>query len=793
MLNSKNERELAYFVKVDAIEPISGSDNCECADIGGWRIMVRKSTFKAGDLAIYFEVDSKVDTSRPEFAFLAKRNGKIKTQKYTFGGKGLMYSQGLLMSPNDFVDESGRIPAWLASRNVILTNGGDIFEGDTRFLTKELGVIYADTEDNSRKASKPNKYQVMAQRNPKLFKSPIVKKIMRYKIGRKVMFFFFGKKKDNKKTSFPVGKFPGVSITDQERCLVGATFVLTDKGRIKISNIVNNKLDVKVASMNEDGSLSYKKILDYQKFSNRDNLITISYPYSPETVRTNSICCTPDHKIYTTRGYVEAQYLTCDDKVYMSVNSFDQDSLAPIYGMLLGDSHIYSDKRSQGKLRIIGSNGEKQLDYLKYKYSLYENGKIIRWKACGYENGLDGYHWFLDVDSYLSQEVRKDWYTTGKKVVSQKVIDKLDNTSLAFWYMDDGCLSYRNPQHTRYFIRLNTQSFSYEENQMLSDMLLNKFGVKSKVNKDKISKAGERLWRIDISSTEEVDKFAELIAPYVCDSMLYKLPPKFQKRTFQQLHFYKNWRVMAIPIVKIEPGQCKYKLISKQPQYVYDLEIEDNHNFIAENIVVHNCENLPHILEDKTPFIVTQKCDGSSGTYILERKSKHKYEFYVCSRRIRLLTPQQQCFYDDKNYYWEVAQKYDIENKMKDYLEKNPDISFVCWQGEICAPGIQKNPHHLNETHFYAFHFTDSKNGRYDIRDAEKIWKSYGIEVVPIVNDNYIMPDNFEEFKSTADGTYEPSVCEGETNCHREGFVYYKTTDPTFSFKNVSREYLLKH
>lgn len=793
MLNSKNERELAYFVKIDAIEPIAGSDNCECAVVGGWKIMVRKQTFKVGDLAIYFEVDSKVDTTQREFAFLAKRNGKIKTQKYTFGGKGLMYSQGLLMSPNDFVDETGRIPAWLGERNAIMATGGDIFTGDTRFLTKELDVVYAEAEDNARKASTPDKYKIMAQRNPNLFKNKFVKKIMRYKFGRQVMFFFFGKKKKAKDTAFPTGKFPGVSITDQERCLIGSTFILTDKGRIQISNIVNNKLDVKVASMNKDGSLSYKKILDYQKFSNNNELITIRYPYSPETTRTNSICCTPDHKIYTTRGYVEAQNLTCSDQVYMPVNAFDKESLAPIYGMLLGDSHIYNDKRSNGKLRIVHSNGEKQLDYLKYKYSLYNNGKIVNCGQGSYENSFDGYHWFMEVDPYLSQEIRNDWYTTGKKTIGQTVIDKLDETSLAFWYMDDGCLSYSNKQHTCYFIRLNTQGFSYEENQMLSNMLFNKFGIKSKVNKDKFNNNSERMWRIDISSTEEVDKFAELIAPYVCDSMLYKLPPKFRDRELKQLHFYKNWRVMTVPILKIEKGQCKYKLISKCPQYVYDLEIEDNHNFIAEGIVVHNCENLPWVLEDKTPFIITQKCDGSSGTFILERKRKHKYEFYVCSRRVRMLKPDQQCFYGDKNYYWEVAQKYDIENKMKDYLEKNSDISFVCWQGEICAPGIQKNPHHLKETHFYAFHFTDSKNGRYDIREAEKIWKSYGIEVVPIINDNYIMPDDFEEFKLTADGKYDPSVCEGNINCRREGFVYYKTTDPTFSFKNVSREYLLNH
>ena len=103
MINEKTgQRELAYVVNIDAIEPIVGSDNCEAAVVGGWRVMVRQGTFKPNDLAIYFEIDSKVDTTRPEFAFLEKRDGKIKTQRYTFGGKGLMFSQGLLMAPEDF-------------------------------------------------------------------------------------------------------------------------------------------------------------------------------------------------------------------------------------------------------------------------------------------------------------------------------------------------------------------------------------------------------------------------------------------------------------------------------------------------------------------------------------------------------------------------------------------------------------------------------------------------------------------------------------------------------------------
>ena len=204
------------------------------------------------------------------------------------------------------------------------------------------------------------------------------------------------------------------------------------------------------------------------------------------------------------------------------------------------------------------------------------------------------------------------------------------------------------------------------------------------------------------------------------------------------------------------------------------------------------CENMPWILNDKTPFIVTQKCDGSSGTYILERKGFRRFEFYVCSRNVRMADEKQECFYGANNYYWEVAKKYDIRTKMEQWLNAHPDANWVCWQGEICAPAIQKNPHKLTETHFYCFHWTDSVNGRLDIVTANNLWRKFDMEVVPIVDTNFILPDDMETFKLQADGFYDADVCEGHKDCIREGFVYYKTTDPTFSFKNVSRKYLLK-
>lgn len=207
MLNDKNIRELAYLTFIDSITPIEGSDNCESANIGGWHVMVRKGTFTAGDIAVYFEVDSHLDTNKPEFAFLEKKHGNIKCQKYTFGGKGCFFSQGLLMPVSDFgwkfyKDEN--VSYVIDDNNIIMPVG--------TFLTEKLNVTYAVAEDNQRKAPSIDKYKKMAQRNPNIFKHKWAQWFMRRNWGKKLMFFFFGKKRD-KKTGWP----SWVVKTDEER------------------------------------------------------------------------------------------------------------------------------------------------------------------------------------------------------------------------------------------------------------------------------------------------------------------------------------------------------------------------------------------------------------------------------------------------------------------------------------------------------------------------------------------------------------------------------------------------
>ena len=251
MLNKNQERELAYVVLIDGIEPIPGYDRVEHAIVGGWRVIVQKDQFKVGDPAIYFEIDSRVPSDRECFAFLEKRHYKIKTLKMC---KTL--SQGLLMHASDFgweIHERGNLDTGDSAVYIFDDEGIEHYANDeSRFLTKKLGVTYADDEDNTRKAPSVDKYKKMEMRHRKLFKNPIIHWFMRYKFGREVMFFFFGKKKD-KKNGWPSHIAQKTDVERIQNCI----WLLNDKQPYVASEKVDGSSFSAMAERGRFGKIKY--------------------------------------------------------------------------------------------------------------------------------------------------------------------------------------------------------------------------------------------------------------------------------------------------------------------------------------------------------------------------------------------------------------------------------------------------------------------------------------------------------------------------------------------------------
>jgi hypothetical protein len=194
------ERALAHVEKIEWIRPIEGADNIELIGVLGWVCIAKKGEFNVGDMAVYIEIDSKCPETDERFAFLSNKKFKVKTMRL---GKFKVISQGLALPLSLFPE--------LQDRNI----GDDV--------TEALKITYTSEEDAARKTNKvdPNaKYKSMAKRRPKLFTNPIVRRIMRYGIGRKIMFLLFGRKKDNPK------KFPDWIVKTDETRIENAPFYL---------------------------------------------------------------------------------------------------------------------------------------------------------------------------------------------------------------------------------------------------------------------------------------------------------------------------------------------------------------------------------------------------------------------------------------------------------------------------------------------------------------------------------------------------------------------------------------
>lgn len=196
-------------------------------------------------------------------------------------------------------------------------------------------------------------------------------------------------------------------------------------------------------------------------------------------------------------------------------------------------------------------------------------------------------------------------------------------------------------------------------------------------------------------------------------------------------------------------------------------------------------ENRPDYLADhKTMWEMTEKIDGTSTTFAMERPKKkfigkEKYELIVCSRNYQVHT----------GVYQEMAEKYQMQEALRKIL-KVLAVDKVIVQGETYGPNIQKNPYKKDTVQFAAFNLTvihGSQRRRYDYAGMHAILCALNIPCVPFLG--YVKFDDnvtMDTFKKDADGVSQLK------NVKREGIVYRNTDNPEISFKNVSNEYLLK-
>jgi RNA ligase (TIGR02306 family) len=96
-------RKLASIRKIDSIEPIDNADAIEVATLGGWKVVVKKAEFQAGDLAVYCEVDSWIPHELAPFLSKGKEprvyEGVKGERLRTIRLRGQL-SQGLLLPIN---------------------------------------------------------------------------------------------------------------------------------------------------------------------------------------------------------------------------------------------------------------------------------------------------------------------------------------------------------------------------------------------------------------------------------------------------------------------------------------------------------------------------------------------------------------------------------------------------------------------------------------------------------------------------------------------------------------------
>lgn len=371
------------------------------------------------------------------------------------------------------------------------------------------------------------------------------------------------------------------------QCLHAQNMVETEDGPLSMSDLVKSEYKGRVKSYDEKTkTFCWNKITRHIVRKNTEGKKWVRVI---DKERKGKLLCTDDHECAVVDdiffpskvSYQQAKDLAGKYSVRVpeieGEGLYNSDQMSAIIGMFLGDGYI----TRLGALRVTHSS--KQLPYLIHLTQLLGvSSKTIKKSVSGY--GSDVYSFITPVNVQL-KELRKNY--NPKKSVSG-ILGYLNDRALAYWFMDDGYRvidqrSFRMVSNGtsnklwKPFVALSTDGFSESDVDLLVTRL-KEMGIDSK----KIP--FRKYFRIKIL---DHDAFFSAIAPHVHETLAYKLPEEYRSNVGKVYPSKKklDYTVTQVTEVKEIKGNKKYSKL-------YDIEVENTHNFVANNTLVHNCTGM---------------------------------------------------------------------------------------------------------------------------------------------------------------------------------------------------------
>lgn len=186
---------------------------------------------------------------------------------------------------------------------------------------------------------------------------------------------------------------------------------------------------------------------------------------------------------------------------------------AIIVGSMLGDGML--EKRWRYP-RLRFGHGLVQKEYLFWKYNEFQNLTSSQPTLVNtWHKKMAQRYQSLHFGTRAMPELMEYWnafYADGCKMIPKNIGELLiDPLSLAVWFMDDGYK--RNDCNA---LRLNTDSFSGEEQKQLQLVLEKNFGIMSTIHRK------GKYWNLYIPRASAY-RFVQIVRPYIIPSISYKI------------------------------------------------------------------------------------------------------------------------------------------------------------------------------------------------------------------------------------------------------------------------------